>query len=46
VLDDLLTSLRGDTVLDSLRGKWVARLVVIAAALSILAVVVVLVLVL
>jgi hypothetical protein len=41
-----LPFLFGDYALESLRGKWVARLVVAAAGLSVLAVLVVLLVVL
>jgi hypothetical protein len=37
VLDDFLASLFGDYALESLRGKWAARLVVGAAVLAVLA---------
>jgi hypothetical protein len=40
VLDDFLASLFGDYALDSLRGRWVARIVVGLAVLAVVAAVV------
>lgn len=45
-LDDVLGALFGEYALESLRGKWVARLVVVAAVLSVLGVLVLLLFVL
>jgi hypothetical protein len=46
VLDDFLATVLGDHALDSLRGKWAARLVVAAAVVSVIAVIVVILFVL